>query len=148
MTTTCSTAATPIRLLVVASDAEAHSLMDSLLKACLELVPIAVEASHATSRHDLMRRARANLDDLVLLDWPMAEAATPDVVREMLDANPRLRVIVLLPLKLRQYRHALWEAGVCSSIPTENLDAEWLSSALCLITRAMERERRALAANR
>ncbi|MBI5880483.1 MAG: response regulator transcription factor [Chloroflexi bacterium] len=144
MNATCA-AVVPLRLVVAAPDAETHNLMDSLLQACLQLVPIQVEASRAGSRHDLMRRARANVDDLVLLDWTLAEAETPDAVRELLDTNPRLRVIVLLPLKLRQYRHALWEAGVCSSIPTENLDAEWLSSALCLMSRAMERERRVIA---
>lgn len=145
MTAACTANPTPVRLVVAAPDAEMHGLMDSLLAASLQLVPIQIECGHAGSRHDLMRRARANQDDLVMLDWSMAEAGTPEMVREMLGVNPRLRVIVLLPLKLRQYRHALWEAGVCSSIPTENLDAEWLSSALCLITRAMERERRVLA---
>ena len=141
MNATCSVP-TPIRVLVVAPDAESHALMQSLLQASLQLVPLKIDVNQAWSRSDLMRRARANLDDLVFLDWQSAEGDTPDTVREILEVNPRLRVIVLLPLQLRQYRHCLWEAGVCSSIPKESLDAEWLSSALCLINRAMERERK------
>ena len=133
----------PLRLLLVAPDPETLDLMQTMLNAAVLLVPVSVEIHPTWSRTEVVRRARAKSDDLVILDWHLAEADTPDMVRELLGVNPNLRVIVLLPLKLRQYRQCLWEAGVCSSIPTENLDAEWLSSALCLITRAMQREQRA-----
>jgi CheY-like chemotaxis protein len=142
MTVTCRVPI-KIRLLMVAPDTESLDLMQSLLNAAQTLVPLNVEVNRAWSHMELLWRARANLDDLIFLDWQLAEAETPNLVRELTSINPKLRIIVLLPLKLRQYRQCLWDAGVCSSIPKENLDAEWLSSALCLISRAMERERRA-----
>jgi len=61
-------------------------------------------------------------------------------VRELISLNPQLRLIVLLPLQLKQYRQSIWEAGAFSSIPKENLEQEWLSGVLCLVYRAMERE--------
>jgi hypothetical protein len=79
-----------------------------------------------------------------LLDWPLAGSGSPDLVRAVFRVNPRLRVIALLPNHPRQYRQCLWKAGACSSIPKERLDQEWISSALCLINRAMQREAKLL----
>jgi DNA-binding NarL/FixJ family response regulator len=142
MSNSCTTQI-PLRLLLVAPDPESLDLMQTLLNAAVRLVPVSVDTHPTWARTEMVRRARAKADDLVILDWQVAESDTPDVVRELLSVNPNLRIIVLLPLTMRQYRQCLWDAGVCSSIPTENLDAEWLSSALCLITRAMQREQRA-----
>ncbi len=51
-----------------------------------------------------------------------------------------MRIVALLPQSYRQYRHSVWEAGACSSIPKENIDQEWLSSILCVMQRSMQRE--------
>jgi CheY-like chemotaxis protein len=142
MTTLCRTPI-EIRLVMALPDAETHDLIESLLQAAMALVPLNVKVTRVWSRKELLHRVRAQCDDLILLDWQVAEADTPDLVREIVALNPKLRMLVLLPLQLRQYRQTLWEAGVCSSIPKEHLEAEWLSSALCLISRAMEREQRA-----
>jgi len=51
-------------------------------------------------------------------------------------------VVALLPLGYRQYRQRVWQAGACNSIPKEHMDQEWLSSILCVMHRAMQREAR------
>jgi hypothetical protein len=51
-----------------------------------------------------------------------------------------MRIVALLPESYRQYRQRVWEAGACSSIPQEHMDQEWLSSILCVMKRAMQRE--------
>ena len=81
---------------------------------------------------------------MVLLDWQLAGAETPDLLRAVLQINPGLRVMTFLPLELKEYRRCVWDAGGCTSVPTERLDEEWLASALCLINRAMQREQRLL----
>lgn len=129
-----------ICLLIAVPDPETLDLIQSLLDEALSLVPLDIEASQINSQEELISRAQQDLDDIVFLDWLLAGADTPDLVRKILDLNPRLRVVVLLPLQLQQYRQCIWRAGACNSIPKEYMDQEWLSSILCLMHRAMERE--------
>ena len=131
-----------IRLLIATPDSESKNLLHSLVSAAMEMVPLDLEIADADNLPELVMRSIDQLDDLLLLDWQLAGAETPDHLRDLLALNPKLRVIALLPLELRQYRQCLWQAGACTSIPKEHLDQEWLSSVLCLINRAMEREER------
>lgn len=135
-----------MRLLIVTPDEESLHLMHSLIEAALALIPLDVTVESVGTRAELEERVVQDVDDVIFLDWPVAEAGTPDLVREVLDQNPRLRVVALLPLHLRQYRLSTWCAGACNSVPKEYMDQEWLSSLLCLMWRAMERERRILTA--
>ncbi|MFN8498625.1 MAG: hypothetical protein U0641_12305 [Anaerolineae bacterium] len=132
-----------LRAVVAVPDQESLSLMRELLQAALTLVRHDVQVAHADSRQALLARALADQDDVIFLDWELVGPETPSLVREIVRLNPKLRTVVLLPLHLRQYRQCLWESGACSSIPKEYLDQEWLSSVLCLIRRAMDREARA-----
>jgi hypothetical protein len=131
-----------IRLLLAIPDNESSRLMHTLLDAALSLVPIDVELSEVRSRKELLSRVLMRMDDVVFLDWELAGAETPELVREVTSMNRSLRVVALLPLQLRQYRQTLWEAGACSGIPREHLDQELLSSLLCTTHRAMCREAR------
>lgn len=131
-----------IRLLIATPDAESQTLLHSLLNAAMQMVPLDVDANDVSDLARLQQRVTACLDDLVLLDWELAGTSTPDRLRELTTNNPRIRVITLLPLHLREYRQCIWESGACSSIPKEHIDQEWLSTVLCIIHRAMEREER------
>ncbi len=131
-----------IRLLIAAPDSENRNLLHSLLKAAMQLVPLNIDVHDVNDLVELQKRNAASLDDLLLLDWQLAGAETPSCLRELIARNPQLRVITLLPLQLRQYRQCIWESGACTSIPKEHIDQEWLSTVLCLISRAMEREER------
>jgi DNA-binding NarL/FixJ family response regulator len=131
-----------IRLLIATADDEWGKLYRSLVDHALRLLPLDIVAREVTSQESLTRSVRDHEADVVLLDWLVAEAATPDYLRELLALDPSLRTIVTMPLHLRQYRACLWEAGACVGVPKEHLDQEWVLSMLCLITRAMAREAR------
>ena len=129
-----------IRLLFATPDSASHMLLDSLLASALELTPLNIVVEHVASQDDLMRRVDAGADDVVVLDWLMAQSGTPALVATMLEQNPRLRVVAILPQSYRQYRKQVWQAGACSSIAKENMEQEWFSSVLCIMHRAMQRE--------
>lgn len=135
-----------IRLLFATPEADFLKLLDSVIESALELTPIQVATADAGSRQQLLERVDAGEDDVVVLDWSLVGPATPALVREILQRNPQLRVVALLPEVQRQYRQQVWNAGACSSIPKEHIDQEWLSSILCVMHRAMEREVRLRAA--
>lgn len=129
-----------MRLLLATPDHATLGLLRSLLEAALALVPLNVAAESVSDEHTLLQRNVLCRDDVILLDWQLAGSHSPDLVRAIFAANPRARVVALLPDQLRQYRQRIWDAGACTSIPMERLDQEWLSSALCIISRAMARE--------
>jgi DNA-binding NarL/FixJ family response regulator len=131
-----------IRLLFATPDEESQALLDSLLSSALELTPLTVRAEHATTQEQLLERVDADIDDVVVLDWLMAQAETPALVATLLQRNPKLRIVALLPESHRQYRKQVWQAGACSSIAKENMEQEWFSSVLCIMHRAMQREAR------
>lgn len=131
-----------IRLVIATPHAESRALLHSLLNAAMQMVPLDIDSHDVGDLAQLQQRTAASLDDLVLLDWDLAGTDTPDRLRELMISNPRIRVITLLPLHLRQYRQCIWESGACSSIPKEHIDQEWLSTVLCIVHRAMEREAR------
>jgi DNA-binding NtrC family response regulator len=129
-----------IRLLFATPDQESQTLLDSLLTSALELTPLSVRAEHATTKDALLARVDADADDVVVLDWLMAQSETPALVSALLERNPKLRIVALLPQSYRQYRRQVWQAGACSSIAKENMEQEWFSSVLCIMHRAMQRE--------
>jgi DNA-binding NarL/FixJ family response regulator len=131
-----------IRLLFATPDPESAALLDALLASALELTPLNVTVEHVATQNVLLARADADADDVVVLDWLMASAATPALVSTLVEHNPRLRIIALLPQSYRQYRMQVWQAGACSSIAKENMEQEWFSSVLCIMHRAMQREAR------
>ncbi len=133
-----------IRVLFACADPQTLDLQQSVLASSINLVCFAVSFAAVSTVADLWRRVDAAEDDVILLDWHLAGAETPELVRSLLARSPRLRIVALLPQGYRQYRHSVWEAGACSSIPTENMDQEWLSSILCVMQRAMQREEKLL----
>jgi DNA-binding NarL/FixJ family response regulator len=133
-----------IRLVMAMPEQESQKLMQSLFEAAMCLIPLDISVNTVETKDDLLDRVVADLDDVIVLDWPLAREETPDLVRTVLRRNPRMRLVALLPMALRQYRQATWDAGACNSIPKELIDQEWLSSLLCVINRAMEREARIL----
>jgi DNA-binding NarL/FixJ family response regulator len=134
-----------MRLLFAIPDDQSLALMHSILTSALELNPLAVETAAVANYADLMQRAVADADDIILLDWNIAGPDTSNLVEEILALNPRLRVVALLPMTLHQYRRQVWCAGACNGIPKEHMDQEWLSTVLCIMHRAMEREAKLLA---
>ncbi|MEZ4674941.1 MAG: hypothetical protein R2932_11935 [Caldilineaceae bacterium] len=135
-----------IRILLAIPTATCLGLLHSLLDEALNLICFDLATAKVRTRQALLERINSGLADeaanvdIVLLDWELAEQETPTLVRELLTLNPRLRIIALLPHHLRQYRELVWAAGACNSMPKEYMDQEWLSSILCVMFRAMQRE--------
>lgn len=134
-----------VRLLFAVPEPSSLDLMHAILRSALCLTPLDVSFAEVATVNELTRRVREQRDDVVLLDWQISEAGTPDLVKRLLEENPQLRVVVLLPESSRQYRKLVWDAGACNGIPKEYMDQEWLSTVLCVMNRAMEREARLLA---
>lgn len=131
-----------MRLLLATPEDDSLDLLQVLLRSALDLVCLTVTAEVARTQAEIVAAAAHHRADVILLDWPMAEAETPALVRKILHVNPLMRVIVLLPNRVNQYRQLVWDAGACNSIPKEHMEQEWLSSVLCVMHRAMEREAR------
>ena len=131
-----------IRLLFASPEDESLDLLGSIHLAAQDLMCLDTSTATVKRRDDLLARVDEYADDVILLDWLMAESGTPALVEEILRRNRKLRVVVLLPETYRQYRQRVWDAGACNSIPKENMEQEWFSSILCVMHRAMERERR------
>ncbi len=129
-----------LRLLTAIPDPSTRALLRTILDSALYLTPLNVSLAEVADHSQLMARLAANWDDIVLLDWQIAESGTPDLVAEILRRYPRLRLVALLPEQQRQYRQMVWEAGACNGIPKEYMDQEWLSTVLCIMHRAIERE--------
>ena len=111
-----------IRLLFATPEAEFLKLLDSVIETALELTPLEVTTAAVNARPALLQRIAAGDDDVIVLDWSLVGAATPDLVREILQRNSQLRVVALLPEIQRQYRQQVWSAGACSRIPTEHIN--------------------------
>jgi DNA-binding NarL/FixJ family response regulator len=131
-----------LRVLFAVPDRVTESMLHSVLDAALRLTPLSVTAATAFDQTGLVERAAAALDDIILLDWGVAESGTPELVRRLIATYPQVRIVVLVPENHRQYRCEVWNAGACNGIPREHIDQEWLSTVLCLMHRAMEREAR------
>jgi DNA-binding NarL/FixJ family response regulator len=135
-----------LRLLLAIPQSEELALVHSILDSALDLTCLDVAADEVTDVANLRAVVAEDRHDIILLDWDMAQSETPALVSEILRHNPQMRVVVLLPLSYRQYRQMVWDAGACNGIPREHMDQEWLLTVLCLMHRAMEREKRILAA--
>ena len=133
-----------LRLLLAIPQGEELALVHSILDSALDLTCLDVVADEVKTVDALHAAVVEDRHDIVMLDWDMAESETPALVSEILRKRPQLRVVVLLPLAYRQYRQMVWDAGACNGIPREHMDQEWLSTVLCLMHRAMERENRIL----
>jgi DNA-binding NarL/FixJ family response regulator len=135
-----------IRILLAIPTAACLELLHSLLDEALHLICFDLATAEVRTHQALLARIDAGLAneaenvDVILLDWQLVDQETPNLVRELLARNPRLRIIALLPHHLRQYRELVWNAGACNSMPKEHMDQEWLSSILCVMFRAMQRE--------
>ncbi|NJN83422.1 MAG: response regulator transcription factor [Caldilineaceae bacterium] len=131
-----------IRVLFATPDENTEILLYSLIASARQLVCFDLAVADVAEQDEMLAAVDDHTADVVLLDWSMAGDGTPDLVSEILVHNPKMRVVVLLPLIYRQYRDRVWQAGACNSIPKEHMEQEWFSSILCVMHRAMEREAR------
>ncbi|MDR7554614.1 MAG: hypothetical protein QN157_03315 [Armatimonadota bacterium] len=133
--------AVAFRLLIAEPHPELQQTVAEVVAAARSLLPLDLEVADAATPAEVRARVATWRPHAVLLDWDIAVDATPRFVDEMCHHTPDLRVLVLLPASESQYRAAVWDAGACAGIPRDRMDGEWLATAVCLVRRAMERER-------
>ena len=62
------------RLLFAAPNEESLDLMRFLFDAAIQLTQLDIEVSQALTEQDVVARAEKRLDDVIMLDWPLAGA--------------------------------------------------------------------------
>jgi DNA-binding NarL/FixJ family response regulator len=130
------------RLLVAEKDPEFCRTLLEVSRTVVDLLPIDLSVRDARSMAQVRTDVTGWQADAVLLDWNIADHDTPAFIKELQTLSPGLRVLTLLPASVIEYRRTVWEAGACASIPRDRLDPEWLATAVCIMTRAMQREAR------
>ena len=122
-------------------DTESQDMMRTLVEATRQLIPYRLVINQVGSKEELIQKITAEQADVLFLDWQIAGSATPDLTCQLAQLNPKLRIIILLPFQIRQYQQYLLGTGVCSCLPKDRLDQEWLCTILCLIYQGMQYER-------
>jgi DNA-binding NarL/FixJ family response regulator len=130
----------PFRLLLAEKDPEFRRTLQELSQTVCDLLPIDLAVRDAASLAEAREGVSSWQPDGVLLDWNIAADATPGFIQELQRLSPGLRVLVMLPGHAYEYRRTVWEAGACAGVPRERVEAEWLATAVCIMTRAMQRE--------
>lgn len=130
------------RLLLAEKDPEFRRTLLELSQAVVDLLPIDLSVREAGSMAQTREEVTGWQADGVLLDWNIAVHGTTGFIEELQVLSPGLRVLAMLPSHAGAYRRAVWTAGACGSIPRDRLDPEWLATAVCIMTRAMQREAR------
>lgn len=130
------------KLLVATEDSEFGKTLRELTDAACALLPVRVDALHASSLGQVRELLATWRPDALMLDWNAAHAGMIGALASMLVEHPGLRVMVLLPDSAREYREAVWNVGACACIPRDRADPEWLQAVLCVMNRARDREAR------
>ncbi|MBI4277967.1 MAG: hypothetical protein HY660_05875 [Armatimonadetes bacterium] len=127
-------------LLLAEKDAEFRRTLVELVQAVRVRLPVALDCDVTSSPEETREQVARRQPDALLLDWHIAAEGTPEFIRDLQALDPGIRILVLLPGDARQYRLAVWAAGACAGIPRERVEAEWLTTAVCIMQRAMQRE--------
>lgn len=129
-----------VTLTCAVADHKTRALLESVVLATQPLLLFHVVVHYVEQVDELLIRADRQVDDMVLLDWAFAQAATPSLIQQLLARHSDLYIVALLPAAYRQYRQAVWEAGACSGLPHTALDQELLASALWLLHYTLARK--------
>lgn len=129
------------RLLLGAGNEAYLQTLHEVTESARRLMPVPVEVEAAGTLGALEARLAAWAPDALVVDWSLT-ADTLETVRRLAEANPGLRVLLLLPDARPEYRRAAWSAGACACVPRDRIEPEWLQAMLCVMTRARDREAR------
>ena len=73
-----------IRLLFASPDEPSLALLQSIHNSAIDLMCFTTSTATVSDQDALLARVHENMDDVILLDWPMAEAGTPELVEALL----------------------------------------------------------------
>lgn len=115
---------TPIRLLI----ADDHAVLRAGLRMLLEVQRDMAVAGEAGDGVEVLQKARELQPDVVLLDLSMPGPHSGDVIRQVLRASPKTRVLVLTMHDDPAYLASAMAAGAAGYVVKKVADSELLSA--------------------
>jgi two-component system, NarL family, response regulator NreC len=115
---------TPIRLLV----ADDHAVLRAGLRMLLEVQDDMAVAGEASDGVEVLQKARELRPDVVLMDLSMPGPPSGDVIRHVLRACPKTRVLVLTMHDDPAYLASAMAAGATGYVVKKVADSELLSA--------------------
>ena len=114
----------PIRLLI----ADDHAVLRTGLRMLLEVQRDMAVAGEAGDGSEVVQKARELQPDVVLLDLTMPGPHSGEVIRQVLRASPRTRVLVLTMHDDPAYLASALEAGAAGYVVKKVADSELLTA--------------------
>jgi len=115
---------TPIRLLI----ADDHAVLRSGLRMLLEVQRDMAVAGEAGDGAEVLEKARALQPDIVLMDLSMPGPHSGEVIRQVLRASPKTRVLVLTMHDDPAYLASAMAAGAAGYVVKKVADSELLTA--------------------
>ncbi len=100
--------------------ADDHAVVRAGIRQFLEAEPSIRDIGEAGSGRDTLEQLRAREWDLVLLDIYMPDQSGLDILRQIQDGFPRVRVLVLSGLPEKQYAMSVLRAGASGYLPKDS----------------------------
>jgi DNA-binding NarL/FixJ family response regulator len=116
--------ASTIRILL----ADDHTILRQGLKLILSSQPDLQVVGEAANGHEVVGLAQELRPDIVLLDVAMPELNGIDATRRMMEANPKLRILVLSMHKEAVYVREILRAGARGYLLKDVIDTELLNA--------------------
>ncbi|HET9387092.1 MAG TPA: response regulator transcription factor [Gemmatimonadales bacterium] len=114
----------PIRLLI----ADDHTVLRAGLRMLLEVQPDLAVAGEAADGVEVVRKARELQPDVVLMDLSMPGPRSGEVIRQVLRASPKTRVLILTMHDDASYLASALAAGAAGYVVKKVADSELLTA--------------------
>jgi DNA-binding NarL/FixJ family response regulator len=108
--------------------ADDHAIVREGLKRILEGQEGIEIAGEATNGHEVLERVREGGFDLLLLDLSMPGKSGIDLIRQVKDESPKLRILVLTMHEEDQYAVRAFRAGASGYLTKESATAQLVSA--------------------
>jgi two-component system, NarL family, invasion response regulator UvrY len=113
--------------------ADDHAMVRAGIRQYLEAETSVREIGEAASGRDTMDQLRAREWDLVLLDIFMPDQSGLDILREIQNDYPKVRVLILSGLPEEQYALSVLRAGASGYLPKGSAPEELIKAVLTVL---------------
>ena len=113
--------------------ADDHAVVRAGIRQYLEAESSIREIGEAASGRDTLEQLRAREWDLVLLDIFMPDQSGLDILREIQNEYPKVRVLILSGLPEEQYALSVLRAGASGYLPKESAPEELVKAVLTVL---------------
>ncbi len=113
--------------------ADDHAVVRAGIRQYLEAESSIREIGEAASGRDTLEQLRAREWDLVLLDIFMPDQSGLDILREIQNGYPKVRVLMLSGLPEEQYALSVLRAGASGYLPKDSAPEELIKAVLTVL---------------